>query len=156
MVLGCRKRSWISLTSALSFYLAFVTKLGDDGNDQGDSMRSGKEGDDFSIRTGENSNVRRISSTRSLREISEQANPETHFQADTQSGTQSGTQSATADNQSVTSLNSAEVFSFDVYEREGFDQIMRTVAGASDQEQEAFARSICDYLEIFESLSAGR
>jgi hypothetical protein len=115
-------------------------------------MRSGKEGDDFSIRTGENSNVRRISSTRSLREISEQANPETHFEADTQSGTQS----ATADNQSVTSLNSAEVFSFDVYEREGFDQIMRTVAGASDQEQEAFARSICDYLEIFESLSAGR
>lgn len=129
-----------------------MTKLGDDGNDQGDSMRSGKEGDDFSIRTGENSNVRRISSTRSLREISEQANPETHFEADTQSGTQS----ATADNQSVTSLNSAEVFSFDVYEREGFDQIMRTVAGASDQEQEAFARSICDYLEIFESLSAGR
>jgi hypothetical protein len=129
-----------------------VTKLGDDGNDQGDSMRSGKEGDDFSIRTGENSNVRRISSTRSLREISEPANPETHFEADTQSGTQS----ATADDQSVTSLNSAEVFSFDVYEREGFDQIMRTVAGASDQEQEAFARSICDYLEIFESLSAGR
>lgn len=33
---------------------------------------------------------------------------------------------------------------------------MRTVAGASDVEQEAFARSVCNYLEIFESLSVGR
>jgi hypothetical protein len=51
--------------------------------------------------------------------------------------------------------SSAEIFQFDVYEREGFDQIMRTVAGASDQE-EAFARSVCDNLELFESMTPGR
>ena len=59
------------------------------------------------------------------------------------------------DGSESSSETSAEIFQFDVYEREGFDQIMRTVAGASD-EQEAFARSVCDHLEIFESLTPGR
>ena len=46
--------------------------------------------------------------------------------------------------------------SFDIYEREGFDNIMRTVAGSTNDEQEAFARSVCNYLERFESLTSGR
>ena len=59
------------------------------------------------------------------------------------------------DLQSPSSSVSTEIFQFDVYEREGYDQIMRTVAGSSE-ETEAFARSVCDYLEIFESLTPGR
>jgi hypothetical protein len=119
-----------------------VTKLTDGSNEQtGDEHVSSERERDFSIRTGENTNVKRISSTRSLREISEPVDQEAGF---------------TAENQSVSSAGSTEIFAFDVYEREGFDQIMRTVAGGADQEQEAFARSICDYLEIFESLASGR
>lgn len=122
---------------------AFVTKLEDKSRDDpnDDLVDSGRDNNEFSIRTGENTNVKRISSTRSLREISEPAD-----EAPVLNG----------DSQSVSSSNSTGIFAFDVYEREGFDQIMRTVAGASNQEQEAFARSVCDYLEIFESLSAGR
>jgi hypothetical protein len=120
-----------------------VTKLTDGTNEQtGDENVSSERERDFSIiRTGENTNVKRISSTRSLRELSEPVDQEAGF---------------TLENQSVSSAGSTEIFAFDVYEREGFDQIMRTVAGGADQEQEAFARSICDYLEIFESLAAGR
>mmetsp|Transcript_7242 Transcript_7242/g.17636 ORF Transcript_7242/g.17636 Transcript_7242/m.17636 type:complete len:133 (-) Transcript_7242:1267-1665(-) len=33
---------------------------------------------------------------------------------------------------------------------------MATVAGLDDDEQEAFARSVCNYLEVFESLASGR
>ena len=58
---------------------------------------------------------------------------------------------------STASITSTENFaSFDIYEREGFDSIMRTVAGATHDEQEAFARSVCNYLERFESLTSGR
>ena len=57
---------------------------------------------------------------------------------------------------SVTSSTSTVFAAFDIYEREGFDHIMRTVAGATDDEQEAFARSVCNYLERFESLTSGR
>ena len=58
---------------------------------------------------------------------------------------------------STTSSVNTEIFaSFDIYEREGFDNIMRTVAGNTDDEQEAFARSVCNYLERFESLTSGR
>ena len=58
---------------------------------------------------------------------------------------------------SAASSTSTEIFaSFDIYEREGFDNIMRTVGGATDDEQEAFARSVCNYLERFENLTSGR
>jgi len=48
-----------------------------------------------------------------------------------------------------------EMYEFDVYEREGYDKIMRTVAYGNDDDDE-FARQICDVLEVFESLCAGR
>jgi hypothetical protein len=133
----------MAMISPCCFLVAFVTKLGDSSNDNSDdNVPSAKDRDNFSIRTGENTNVKRISSSRSLRELSEPADQSPAFHADSLS---------------VSSSNSTEIFAFDVYEREGFDRIMRTVAGASDQEQEeAFARSICDYFEIFESLSGGR
>lgn len=62
-----------------------------------------------------------------------------------------------SDDVSAQSNSSTVLFAFDVYEREGFDQIMRTVAGGSSaEEQESFARSVCDHLEIFEYLAPGR
>lgn len=50
---------------------------------------------------------------------------------------------------------SVEQYEFDVYEREGYDKIMRTVAYGNDDDDE-FARQICDVLEVFESLCPGR
>jgi hypothetical protein len=48
----------------------------------------------------------------------------------------------------------SERFEFDVYERQGFDKIMQTVAGSGYQGD--CARDICNYLEIYESLAPGR
>lgn len=97
---------------------------------------------DFSIKTGENTNVKRISSSRRLTDIAE---PEEQAPV------------LTAEENSEDSMVSGEDFAFDVFEREGFDQIMRTVAGtASVEEEEAFARSVCASLEMFENLVPGR
>jgi hypothetical protein len=49
----------------------------------------------------------------------------------------------------------SEVFEFDVFEREGFDKIMRTVAGGSE-DTDAYAKEVCDMLELFERLSPDR
>jgi hypothetical protein len=49
----------------------------------------------------------------------------------------------------------SEKCEFDVYEREGFDKIMQTVAGVSQCEVD-IARQVCHYLEVFESLSPER
>ena len=57
------------------------------------------------------------------------------------------------DDDSVDTTES-ERFEFDVYERQGFDKIMQTVAGSAYQGDTA--RDICKYLEIYESLSPGR
>ena len=57
------------------------------------------------------------------------------------------------DDDSVDTTES-ERYEFDVYERQGFDKIMQTVAGSSYQGDNA--RDICKYLEIYESLSPGR
>lgn len=43
---------------------------------------------------------------------------------------------------------------FDVYERQGFDKIMQTVAGSVYHGDSS--RDVCSYLEIFESLTPGR
>jgi hypothetical protein len=44
---------------------------------------------------------------------------------------------------------------FQVYERQGFEKIMQTVAGGSDSDGE-YAKQVCDVLEIFEGLTPGR
>lgn len=54
------------------------------------------------------------------------------------------------------SAGSDELYEFDVYEREGYDKIMRTVAGAHEDDDDEFARSICDALEVFEVLCPRR
>ena len=86
--------------------------------------------------------MKRISSTRRLTEISE---PEDQAPV------------LGAEENSDESAESVEDFAFDVYEREGFDQIMRTVAGTTSvEEEEAFARGVCSSLEMFENLAPGR
>ena len=48
----------------------------------------------------------------------------------------------------------SELFEFDVYEREGFNEAMQTAVGSHDQGN--LGKLICGYLEVFESLSPGR
>lgn len=50
------------------------------------------------------------------------------------------------------SLSTREL-EFDIYEREGYDKIMRTVAGNSEEEEDQYAKSICDMLEVFERMT---
>lgn len=54
------------------------------------------------------------------------------------------------------SAGSDELYEFDVYEREGYDKIMRTVAGAHEDDDDEFARNVCNALEVFELLCPGR
>ena len=119
-----------------------MTKLGDSGNEnhEGQPPASAPKNRDFGFQTVENTNVKRISSARNINEVLEESDEEPQWNAE---------------GHSVGSSCSTEIFQFDVYEREGFDQIMRTVAGSPD-ENDTFARSVCDYLEIFESLTPGR
>jgi len=121
---------------------AFVTKI-DEGrrethSDDDDDKHIRERNGDFSIKTSEKSEVKRIS--RGLKELSEPADEEPFLAEDVSAQSPAST-----------------VFAFDVYEREGFDQIMRTVAGGNmAEDQDSFARSVCDYLEVFESLAPGR
>lgn len=109
----------------------------DDGDGNDDKFQR-QRGNDFSIKTSEKTDVKRIS--RGLHELSEPADEEPFQSEDLSAKSAAST-----------------VFAFDVYEREGFDQIMRTVAGGNTTEEpDSFARSICDYLEVFESLAPGR
>jgi hypothetical protein len=113
------------------FFSAFITKLGDADN-RGSKRTHKTKSNDFQIHTAEKAN---------LRGISDPEDEDMIFGAD---------------DKSVTSNNSTEMFSFDVYEREGFDRIMAQVNKGSSEQGEAFARAVCDYLEIFESLAVGR
>lgn len=120
--------------------LAFITKLGDTES-HGRTLTQTTKTDDFQIHTGEKASVKRISSVRNLRGISDRGEEDMIFDPD---------------EKTVTSHNSTAIFSFDVYEREGYDRIMAQVNKGPSEEGEAFARAVCDYLEIFESLVVGR
>jgi len=136
---------FIMLNVITAFFVeSFVTKRHDPADDNlGDDKEVQHRG--FKIRTGENSNVKRILKS------------STHVSESIEDDEPSSTSPDIEPEPSVSSTaSSAEIFSFDIYEREGFDNIMRTVAGSSDAEQEAFARSVCNYFEIFESLASGR
>lgn len=124
----------ILLNVVTAFFVeAFVyTKLsgGDGGTDGGASGAK-----DFSIKTSENTGVRRITSSHSLTKLGDDS-------------------SDAHDADSEGSDDSSEVFHFDILEREGYDKIIQTVSGLQDQDD--FARNVCKHLELFESLSPGR
>jgi len=121
------------------FVESFVTKLSEGAEGSADHTTVQKDRD-FNIQTAENT-VRRISSSSNLRAGIRNA-------GDDDNGSD---HDADADSEAS---SESELFEFDVYEREGFDKIMKTVAGASTTED--YARHICSYLEIFESLAPGR
>lgn len=135
---------------------AFVTKLSDGGSadtNMGDGVDPLPKERDFVIQTGENANpnVKHIHSRPYNEELVVK-----NVGAKTPIDNKQNPGAIANDASSTSSGSSNEIFTFDVYAREGFDQIMKTVAGSSDAQEEMFARSICDYLEIFESLSPGR
>lgn len=130
------------------FVETFVTKT----NEPPDESHSAEEKapDNFRIKNSENTNVRRVQSSQDFTTDSFLDDDEENMEFDPLIDPNISINS-------TASSTSTEIFaSFDIYEREGFDNIMRTVAGATDDEQAAFARSVCNYLERFESLTSGR
>jgi Ion transport protein len=138
---------FIMLNVITAFFVgSFVTQRNDPSDDDlGIQKEAYHRG--FKIRTGENTNVKRISGTSTRSGLHHPL----HGEDDERSSA-----SLEKDSSTVSAASSEEVFSFDIYEREGFDQIMQTVTGSSDAEQETFARNVCHYLEMFESLTNGR
>lgn len=125
-----------------------MTKLNDITGADGpsDGPAASQRGREFRIQTNENT-VKRNESASDLREVSD----------DHPHNSSNNNNNADADNHSEGGSSvSTGVLTFDVYEREGFDQIMRTVAGSPEQEQDVFAQSVCEYFEIFEGLTPGR
>lgn len=146
------------------FVESFVTKINEDSDDNVGSTDGGKgsgptnavpttptrrkDRNDFTIQTPENSQtVRRISSsTSSLYELHPH---EASFDA--------GGGGDVDFDDSVGS--DSEFYEFDVYERQGLEKIMQTVAGVGSSTpnyNSDFARQLCDYFETFEALSSER
>jgi len=166
----------IMLNVLTAFFVeSFVTKVNDDSDDHvvqaelipdvvGSHPRAAaspvKRRDrlgDFTIQTPENSTVRRISSvSSSLMEQQQQQLPHPVAQQRRQTSFDvGGDADADADDSDMSA--ESEFYEFDVYEREGLDKIMQTVAGGSGQQYSSeFARQLCDYLETFESLAPER
>jgi hypothetical protein len=136
----------IMLNVLTAFFVeSFVTKLQDSGTDNTDATTTVQKDRDFNILTAENTSVRRVSASSNIL-----ATKKSKIRVQpSDNGSDHG---ADADSE-ASSEN--ELFQFDVYEREGIDKIMQTVAGAP-QSGGDFARNMCSYLEIFERLSPGR
>jgi hypothetical protein len=138
---------FIMLNVITAFFVeSFVTKRSDPTDDDL-GIDKGAYHRGFQIRTGENTKVKRVSGTSIRNRLYDPLQCEDDKRS-----------SASLEKlpSAISATSSDEAFSFDIYEREGFDQIMRTVAGSSDAEQETFARNVCHYLEMFESLTSGR
>jgi hypothetical protein len=127
----------IMLNVLTAFFVeSFVTKLHDDKDAPAEAKATMHKDRDFSIRAAEGI-VRRVSSVGNLSQKDAQV---TKFDL-----------GADADSDASTA---SELYEFDVYEREGFDKFMQTPSGPAYQGD--FARDICNYLEIYESLAPGR
>jgi len=127
----------ILLNVIIAFFVgSFVTSL--DFRSTTETESEGKERE-FSIRTSENTNVRRITSQISLNQLV--------------LGNEGSLNNANSEGSLLS--DSTEPFHFDVFEREGFDKIMQTVSGGVSS-QDDFARQVCNHLETFETLIAGR
>ena len=123
---------------------AFVTKLGDIGDSNNSTNHNNDDATaeksrDFQIHTG--SKVKKIAAIRSLEGIPKSPDQDKDSTYNT-------------DQNLLHTSKSTDTFSFDVYEREGVNEIMSQVNKTSDQDD--FAQSVCDYFEVFESLAVGR
>jgi hypothetical protein len=118
------------------FVQAFVTKLDDEtivAPINAHKVFQQHKVSDGSIRTTGNLSFRVSSSANSIQD-------------------QGSDQGADADSEGS---SESDFLEFDVYEREGFDKIMQTVAGGSHN-QTNFARDVCNYLDLFEKLAPDR
>lgn len=123
----------IMLNVLTAFFVeSFVTKLNGDKDAPAEATATMHKDRDFTIKTAE-SDARRVSSTRNIHQL---------LKADR--GGDAGSAGSAE----------SEKFEFDVYERQGYDKIMQTVAGSVYQGD--FARDVCHYLETYESLAPGR
>lgn len=126
----------IMLNVMTAFFVeAFVTKLNDDSEEK-DVIAAGTKEHDARMEGASAGPVRRISSLETM-----------------ENGSNHSDDGGDADSEA--SFEDQQLRHFDVFEREGFDKIMQTVAGGA-HDQGNYARHICDYLEVFESLSPNR
>lgn len=126
-----------TIKTHFSVQLAFVTKLSTSSGTQAETSVAAHQRQDFSIRTSENSNNKRVTSSNNLAQLAGDADDESEaHDADSEGSSDS------------------ELFEFDVYERDGYDKIIQTVSGG--QHQDDFARQVCRHLELFESLCPSR
>ena len=134
----------IMLNVLTAFFVeAFVTKLDDSVAQKSESKPQTDA--DYAIHTSERASVRRVISSNNFGNL--------HQSGDMKHGNDAGSDhEADADSEGS---SESELYEFDVYEREGFDKIMQTVAGAS-QGKEDYGRRVCSYLEAFEDLAPGR
>jgi hypothetical protein len=140
----------IMLNVLTAFFVeSFVTKLQDSaGADTTlDATITVQKDRDFNILTSENTSVRRVSASSHM-----PATKKPKIKVKEQPSDNGSDHGADADSEAS---SESELFQFDVYEREGIDKIMQTVAGAP-QSGGDFTRNMCSYLEIFERLSPGR
>ena len=127
----------IMLNVMTAFFVeTFVTKLDDGANNQAEGTTTVQKDRDFNILTEGKKSVRRVATKPDRSQTDEN-----HVSIDG---------GADADSEA----SSEDLYEFDVYEREGFDKIMETVAGNAEAHE--FAQHICNYLEIFEKLTPGR
>lgn len=126
----------IMLNVVTAFFVeSFVTKINDGMEGPSDQTTLQKERD-FGIKTSESS-IRRVRSS--------------EFKSNRRAVDEAIDHGADADSEAS---SGSEMHEFDVFEREGYDNIMRTVAGASDSDE--IARTVSSYFEIFETLAPGR
>jgi hypothetical protein len=130
------------------FVETFVTKLDDNVDGSTDLTTVQREQRDFSIQTSEKQSVRRIASMSSLLGARKASGSRRRAQRVPEKPIDRGED---ADSEAS---SESELFEFDVYEREGVDKIMQAVSGGANSNE--FARQICGYLEIFETLTPGR
>lgn len=137
----------IMVNVIIAFFVeSFVTKTTDSADEpHGEETKMQPRKSNFKIQNSENTNVKRIRSTENLSSLS------------FIDGDEDDLFSMTSRSMHSAGSNVASNYAaFDIYEREGFDQIMRTVTGIYDADQEAFAQSVCNYLERFEALTSYR
>jgi hypothetical protein len=156
----------IMLNVLTAFFVeSFVTKINEDSDDNLGGPDGGrgsgptdavpttptrrKDRNDFTIQTPENSRtVRRVSSSTSS--LFESHPHEASFEVGGGGGDADFDDSDGSD---------SELYEFDVYERQGLEKIMQTVAGVGSSApnyNSDFARQLCDYFETFEGLAAER
>lgn len=124
----------IMLNVLTAFFVeSFVTKMEEKAEGEGEPTTTIQKDKDFSFIS--ERPIRRVSSVvGSSAHDSDTENEHRHNSGD------------------IDSEASSDLFEFDIYERQGFDTIMQSIQSHDHD----FVQQVCNYLEVFESLSPGR